>query len=470
MRRTADAGMRGADDGDAGVRGGLPGRLPRCRSIGRPSETGDRGDVEPRTFHPAFIMFRVFLAATAIGGTLATAAATATATASTVAFTSESAVERALRHNPDLLAARLAIAEAEGRLRQAGRRANPEVEAAVMPNIEGREFSLGVGLKQAFPLTDRLRLEKSVSEAGVDVALAEVRAAERRLVREVRSLVVRWLALKGRRALVDAQIVNSVELAGTAAKAAASGEGSPLEAAQFELEAEQLSLDVARIESERTSLVSAFRPLLGLPAEATVEVTGELNGPGWTAEGPPEVSGPEAPPEMMVARARVEAARRHLALEQKNRWQDAAVGLTAEVDRSEDAPDGLQTDGFVGLTFSLPLPFWNKNEGRLMEAEAVARRREAEAEAVAAGIRAEAAAARAEMVAAARVHEQASGALLGKARQLEDRYWTAYRAGQASLTDVIRSREKRLALEASALEALRDYHLARVRLAAATGR
>ena len=63
-----------------------------------------------------------------------------------------------------------------------------------------------------------------------------------------------------------------------------------------------------------------------------------------------------------------------------------------------------------------------------------------------------------------------TGALLGKARQLEERYWTAYRAGQASLTDVIRSREKRLALEASALEARRDYHLARVRFEAATGR
>lgn len=382
-------------------------------------------------------------------------------------FTQESAAAHALHHNPELRAARLAIAEAEGRLLSAGRRANPELETEVRPNVQGREFSVGVGLLQRFPLTDRLLLEKTVSRAQLAVAVAEVRSAERRLVQEVRSLVVKMQSLKGRQALTEAQIANSRELAKIAAKAAASGEGSPLEAEQLELEAQQLTLDLLRVESERTALAAALRPLLGMGVDASLDLSGELAEP--RSPGGPLAELPDRP-EMQAARARVDAARHNLALEQKNRWQDAAVGLTAEIDRSEDAPDGLQTDGFVGLKFSLPLPFWNKNEGRIREAEATTQRREAEADALAAGLRAEAAAARAGMLAAAQVHDQTSGPLLAKARQLEERVLSAYQSGQAPLTDVVRSRERRLALEAAALDARRDYNLARVRFEAAMGR
>ena len=40
----------------------------------------------------------------------------------------------------------------------------------------------------------------------------------------------------------------------------------------------------------------------------------------------------------------------------------------------------------------------------------------------------------------------------------------------AQLSDVLRAREKRLALEQARLDALRSYHLARIRYAAAAGR
>jgi cobalt-zinc-cadmium efflux system outer membrane protein len=105
-----------------------------------------------------------------------------------------------------------------------------------------------------------------------------------------------------------------------------------------------------------------------------------------------------------------------------------------------------------------------------MEAEATAHRRGAEATALAASLRAEAATARAEMVAAAAAYRQTSTLLLPKARQLEDRFFAAYQSGQAPLTEVLRTREKRLALEAAGLDARRDFNLARVRYEAAVGR
>ncbi len=411
-------------------------------------------------------MFQVFLAAAAIGGTLATGITTATA--ATVAFTSESAVERALRHNPDLLAARLAIAEAEGRLLHAGRLANPEVEAAVMPNMEGREFSAGLGVVQKVPLARRLRLEKAVSQADLEVVKLEVGAAEREVAFKVRLLVVRLLDGQARREFQRRRVVHGQEMLAVAARAAAAGEGSALAAAELELEAGQLEAGRLQIEAQETAWLGELRPLLGLSPAVPLSVTGSLPEPAWPGvSDEPDV---DQLARYRVARARTEAARRNLSLQQASRWEDVSVGLGYEREHGEDAGYGLRRENIIGLKLSVPLPLGKNNLSHVREAEALARRREAEADAVAAGMRAEAAAARAEMAAAVRVHEQASGALLGKARQLEERYWAAYRAGQASLTDVIRSREKRLALEASALEARRDYHLARVRFEAATGR
>ena len=132
----------------------------------------------------------------------------------------------------------------------------------------------------------------------------------------------------------------------------------------------------------------------------------------------------------------------------------------------------MQTDGIIGLKFTLPLPFWNKNEGKIKEAEAATARAEKEAEALVAGVRAEAMAALGEMKAARRILDETSGVLLPKAVQIEEKISGFYKQSQPGvlLTDVLRSREKRLSIEQAKLDALRSYHLARIRFNAAMGR
>jgi outer membrane protein, heavy metal efflux system len=383
-------------------------------------------------------------------------------------FTAETAVAHALRHNPDLIAARHRISEAEGRLMHAGRLASPEIEAELLPNLEGREFSAGLGVVQKIPLTQRLRLEKNVSQAELAVARLEVREAERLLELQVRTLAVKLLDLQARRGLQRRRAEHSRELAAAANRAAATGEGSALAAAEFELETGEVEAKLLQIDAEEVSLSGGLRPLLGLPPSGRLAITGPLAEP----VAPNGLSVPEVTQRAgyLAARARSEAARQNLALQHASKWEDITVGLGYEREHSEDAGYGLRRENFIGLKVSVPLPLGKNNLSHIREAEAAAKRREAEADALAAGLRAEAAAARAEMLAAAKVHDQTSGALLGKARQLEERFLAAYQSGQAPLTDVLRSREKRLALEAASLDARRDYNLARVRFEAAMGR
>lgn len=384
-------------------------------------------------------------------------------------FTLDSAVPYAHKHNPELAAARFTIDEARGRLLNAGRLSNPELESELRPNVRGREFSFGVGFTQKFPLSNRLRLEKAVSQAEVTSAEAEIRSAELKLATAVRTVGVKLLSLDESKTLKEKQIANSKELAASAAKIAAAGEGSGLEATQFELEAQQLSLDLLQLDSERATLTGEAKPLLGLPVSETLEFTGNLPEAKIPSSSAPELNGRG---DYQAAQARIEAAQQGISLAKANKWADAGVGLGAEVERSEDAPDGLETDGIVGIKFSLPLPFWNKNEGKIQEAQASAARAEKEVEALVAGIRAEASAALGEMKAAMKILEVTTGTLLPKAREIEDKISNYYKTAQpgTQLSDVLRSREKRLALEQAKLDALRSYHLARIRFNAAMGR
>ncbi len=383
-------------------------------------------------------------------------------------YSVESAVTKSLRSNPDLQAARLAVDEARGRLLGSGRLSNPEIESELKPNVRGREFSFSAGFTQKFPLTRRLWQERAISQAEVDSAIAEVREAERKIAAQVRTVSIRILAAQAARALKASQIASSKAVAQSVAKAADVGEGSLIEAAQFEMETSQLELDILQLDAESGALAGELRPLMGVGAKETVEITGSLSAPNAGGETTPDIRNR---PDYQAAQARSEAARQNIILQQMNKWSDAGIGLAAEIDRTEDAPAGLKTDGLIGVKFSLPLPFWNKNEGKIKEAQATSLRTAREVEAIAAHIRAEATAASAEMKASAKIFARTSDVLLPKAQELEERFTKFYKAGQpgAQLTDVLRSREKRLALEATRLNALRDYHLAKARLRAALG-
>ncbi len=384
-------------------------------------------------------------------------------------FTLDSAAAYALSHNPELTAARFSIEEARGRLLQSGRLSNPEVESTLKPNVRGREFAFGVGFTQRFPLTNRLRLEKAVTRNELVAAEAEVRAAEWRLSTAVKMVGVKLLSLQASRALKDRQIANSSELAKSATELAKRAEGSQAEAAQFELEAQQLSLDVLQIDAEQAALTGELRPLLGIAGDQDVGMVGNLPGVALPASAHVEVTGRA---DYQAAKARVDAAEQSAALAKANKWEDATAGLAAELDRAEDAPDGVQTDGFIGFRVSLPIPWWNKNEGKIKEAVATVQRSTKEAEAIALKARAEAVGALSEMKAAALILSQTTDVLLPKAKEIEDKLNGFYKQAQpgAQLADVLRAREKRLALEQARLDALRSYHIARIRYAGATGR
>jgi cobalt-zinc-cadmium efflux system outer membrane protein len=92
-----------------------------------------------------------------------------------------------------------------------------------------------------------------------------------------------------------------------------------------------------------------------------------------------------------------------------------------------------------------------------------------ESEALALQINGEAGTARQEMETNASIVRETRDSLLPLAMQQTAEMQKAYEAGQADLLSVLRAREQRLQLESAALNAERDFHLARIRYEAATG-
>ena len=386
------------------------------------------------------------------------------ATARELSLSVESAAAFAIKNNPALAAARLRIEEARGRIDGSGLRPNPELEWELSQNVRSLEHGVGVAWMQKFPRTARLVLEKAVSRAELTAAAAEVRDAERRLAGEVRSAAVGLLALEKERGLREQQIANSDELAAFMTKRVQTGEAAAVDAAQVELESKQLSTQILMLNVEKATLLGTLRPLLGV--SGAVAITGTLAEPsGQPAKGAPL----SARGDYRAAQANAEAARQGVELAKANKWEDITVGISASHDRSEDAPEGLSRDTMVGVKVNIPLPLWNKNEGKIREALATAKRTEKEIAAVVAQARAEAAAARSEMAALSKIVADIDEKLIPAAKQIEEQLRTNYAAGLTPLPEVIRARGKRFELEAQRLDALRDYHLARARHVTATG-
>ena len=255
------------------------------------------------------------------------------------------------------------------------------------------------------------------------------------------------------------------ELTSFIAAAVAVGEIPQLDEKQARLEASRARLQIRKLEAAATLTLSQLRALLGMEPDDPITLLGKLNEPSATTND----MGPDAAtnrPDYQAARLAADSAEKEIELEQAKRREDLTVGVFIEGERTEDAPEGLKNEAFTGFRISIPLPVWNKNEGAVHENKAKATRLREEAAALALNIRNSAATARAEMETNQTLFAELTDQLLPLARQQVSDLESIYRSGQGNIQAVLRAREQSIELESALLDALRDYHLARIRFAA----
>lgn len=371
--------------------------------------------------------------------------------------------DRVRVHHPSLKAARLAVAEARGRQLGSGRLSNPSFDYSFQNQSRVSPQTGLYSLDQSFPLTRRLSLEKRLSSQLVAAAELEVKDAERRLIAEARGQAVRLLALSEQRQLRRKQLELATKLADFTAARVKAGESSSLDALQVQLETQKLRVESRQLEAESISVLGQLRPLVGLCANESLSITGDLS-----LLKLPNASAWKGRPDYQLAQNKVESAQTDQQLARAKRLSDVTAGLFGAQEMQDVTPTQRQHTGYFGLHLTVPLPIWNKNQGEIAEKMAAADRARLETEALAIQIDSEAGTARREMEATAAIVRETREKLLPLAVQQADSFQKAYERGQYDLTSVLRARDQRLRLEASAVDAERDFHLARIRYQAAT--
>lgn len=311
-------------------------------------------------------------------------------------LTPERAVALALQENRDLVAARFVIREAEGRLKQAGLWPNPEFDFGRntdAPFANEGEYALSAGFKQRFPISGRLAKVKAVARVDVALAMAEVRNQERLLIGDVLSRSREWLVLleklQANRGIQEV-IRKLVDLSEKRLKVA---EVSSADVNLAKLELQKLALAEKSLLNQQEIVTTALNQLLGREPKSPLELAGAVSTHIDTnALAQARLQALDRRPDYQLAAMAIDRAAAEIKLARAERWEDWAVGFDYSRERSIfSEPLRLDdTDNFISLSVSIPLPLWNRNQGRISEAQATRQRAEAELTALELRISAEA--------------------------------------------------------------------------------
>lgn len=385
-------------------------------------------------------------------------------------LTADDAVREALAANRDLQAARFSIDVARGGLLQAGRLENPELEMAYADdfafNAEGERFG-SVGFAQSFPVTARLAREKGVASKDVVIAKAEVRDFVRNLVAEVQSAFYSVRALDEQLG-VNGELVASVrKVEDATARRVEAAEASPAEVGLLRIERLRLEQDAQRLIREREVAAAALARLLGRETPVGLTPVGELD-PGSLSS--PQANDSGRRPDLEAAHQQIERADADRALARTEVWEDWTVGLGYEQERSVfDDPIGTKRDSYLSLGLTVPLPLWNRQQGRIAAAEAELRRTRRSRDGLVLRIEEEIRAAEASVRRLRSSVDAYTEEILPEATRTRDLFERGYRQGLMGIAELLQAQRQYNESRALYFELLGSLRQAAIELEAARG-
>lgn len=380
-------------------------------------------------------------------------------------LTPESAVVTAVANNRDLIAARFAIRQAEGRLKQAGLWPNPEFEVGGKDDrafANAGEYDFATGFKQRFPITGRLTKAKAVVRVDVAMAMAEVRNQERLLAGEVlgltRELLVTHEKLQANEE-IQSVIQKVIEVSEKRLKVA---EVSVADVNTAKLELQKLTLMQAVLGNQQEVASTALNRLLGREPKTPLQILGTV-GAEFDTNNFVELSRQALArrPDRQLAALGIDRAGAEIKLARAEKWEDWTVGF--DYSRSVgkfDAPIGTKTDNFLGVGVSIPLPFWNRNQGRISETQATQQRAEAELKALDLRIAVETQTAENQMRRLLNILRQYHDESLKLAEENTALLQKGYADGLVNITAVVQAQQQFIELRLNYLETLADFQRA----------
>lgn len=384
------------------------------------------------------------------------------------------AIAIALKNNPDLKLAELEIERANSRARWAGRLDNPELEVTAADDSIGLgddERSLEVAFKQSFPLTTRLRDEKSVRRAQVLLAEAEIAERRRQLAYEVDQASTLLMVSRAKLSVSQKLVQLNTEILDFMRPLVDKGEASPLDVTQVKLTNRSLTQNIGSLKNAERQQALHLAKLLGIDPKTEVRIKRGLQLP-LTQPAPPQLSNAELfrrRPDHLLTLAQHDVAQAEALLADAGRWEDISLKVFIEREQAVDEPDGLERNTFTGIGVSIPLPIRQRNEDAIEQARIDIEAAEKSRTAREFNIRSEYEAALHAARDAHALAAEASGSVIKLAERNLTDFRNTYEQGQASLLQVQSAQEQLLELHNAALTYVEDYHLSEAHLRFVTG-
>jgi cobalt-zinc-cadmium efflux system outer membrane protein len=283
------------------------------------------------------------------------------------ALTLEHAVALAIERGPELRAAELGLATAEGKRLQAGLRSNPEAGFEI-ENLSGdlpgaSESELTLSVAQRLELGGKRGARVALADSLQRLARVDLEVARRDLERDVTSAFAAGLGAQARVAVAEETLALAREVTTSVEHKVEAGAVSPVEVTRAGVAVAQaeVQLETARREAELTRRLLALR--WGSPAPGFASLGGELDTlatvPAWSALSERLGGNPD------VARWAAESQSLRARLDLERTLGKPDLTLDGGVRRLEESGSTTFVAGF-----GIPLPLFDRNQGAVKEAGA----------------------------------------------------------------------------------------------------
>lgn len=425
-------------------------------------------------------------------------------------LTLREALALALVQSPALEAYAFDVRAAESRALQAGLRPNPELEFEIEnirfsgggdtttrafdaggmlqdrevedgpgAGLDNAEFSLS--LSQLIELGGKRAKRIAAGEQEIAASTWDFEVARVNLLAHVAERFVLALAAQVNAALAEDSLNLAEEVHGAISARVEAGAASPIEASRAQLET---STAIVEVEQARRGVLSAYSALaaaIGLDKISFTEVAGDMAIAPETLRWDVLEEAAVESPEIRRWLAEIALCESRLDLERAQRWPDLTItggwrtsNLDTAGSRTFDntgtltgfgrtSPEDDRAHSFL-LSFSLPVPLFDRNQGSVREAEHLVSK--AEAETRAAEVHLESAlfqAWQAQAAAAVRV-EQLQESIVPQAEQIFASTNEGYREGKLDYLSVLDAQRTLFESRAQLAAARTELHIATIAL------
>jgi len=277
------------------------------------------------------------------------------------ALTLDAALALAIAYNDNLRAARHELAAADGGVQQAGLLPNPEV-AVQMEDTREASRSLTAQINLPVELGGKRAARVGAAQKARELASAQLAGTQAGLRAAVAAAFFQLLIEQERVALARGTLGIASEGAQAAARRVSAGKIPPLEETKARVEQANAELELSEAGAALAQARQGLGSLWGNPAPHFSAAGGQLQAvPAAPAEAQLR-DGLDTAPALLASQRELERRQAEIAVERSRQYPDLTVSVGAKRD------NGTGRGAYPVLGLSLPLPLFDRNQGRLYTA------------------------------------------------------------------------------------------------------